>query len=46
MTITTRRTQCPKCGSRCTRQKSNGLLTLGICRKCGRTWAQKGVVAR
>jgi len=46
MTITTRRVECPKCGSRRTRQKSNGLLTLGICRKCGRTWAQKGVVAR
>ncbi len=42
MILNMNRAKCPspKCGSRRTREKTDGTLTLGSCRKCGCTWAK------
>lgn len=42
MTIKTHSRRCPspKCGSGRTRERTNGNLTLGLCLRCGNTYAQ------
>ncbi|HQN20428.1 MAG TPA: hypothetical protein PKV86_14855 [Syntrophobacteraceae bacterium] len=42
MTIKThcRRCPSPKCGSPRTRERTNGNLTIGLCLRCGQTYAQ------
>jgi hypothetical protein len=42
MTIKTHSRRCPspKCGSGRTRERTNGNLTIGLCLRCGQTYAQ------